>query len=472
MDDLVIVGGGPSGLAAAHEAAEAGARVTVIEREPLVGGLSRTLQFAGNRFDIGPHRFFTKNDEINALFERVLGEDVLRVSRFSRILHDGHYFDYPLTPLNAMFGMGLGSSIAIFASYAAARLRAGLAPRRIETFEDWVTDRFGRRLYEAFFKGYTEKVWGVPCRSISSEWAAQRIRGLSLGAVAHNALFKPKRKKIKSLVDAFLYPRHGAGQVYERMAAIVTGKGSAVLTGATVRSLRREGARVRAATIWRKNGGRAEVEGRFFLVSAPITDLVEMIDPPPPPEVLAAARALRFRDHIGVNFVIRGPLFPDNWLYVHDKDVALARIGNYRRFSPAMASGPDVSPITAEYFAFPDDPLARLPDARLIAHAIEELTRLRILTPDQVIDGFVVRSRKAYPVMEMGYERHLATIKAWLDGFENLLPIGRSGMFKYNNQDHAMATGLLAARTALDVRLFDPWAVNIDAEYHEAGAAR
>jgi protoporphyrinogen oxidase len=471
MSDIVIVGGGPSGLAAAHEAVSHGAAVTVLERLDRVGGLARTIPFEGSRFDIGAHRFFTKNSEIHELFTRVLGDDLIRVPRLSRILHDGTYFDYPLTPINAMFGIGLREGFAIAGSYAAARLRAALAPRPLESFEDWIVDRFGRCLYGHFFKTYTEKVWGIPCKEISADWAAQRIRGLSLGAAVRNALWKPKTEVIKTLVDEFVYPRLGAGQAYEKMAAFVNGHGGTVLTNASVRRIRREGMRACAVVVERKGEGPLTIEGRYFLVSAPLTELIEMFEPAAPPEVQQAARALRYRDHIGVNLVVRGNTFPDSWIYVHSKSVAMARIANYRNFSVEMAGQPDVSPLTVEYFVFGGDEISRCSDEMLIRRATDELHATGIIKRDQVVAGFVVRSPKAYPVIEIGHRQHVETIKAWLDQFENLLPIGRSGMFKYNNQDHAMATGLLAARTALGLRRFDPWLVNIDAEYHEAGSA-
>ena len=467
--DVVIVGGGPSGLAAAYEAAGHGASVSVFERLDIVGGLSRTISFQDNRFDIGAHRFFTKNAEVAALFTGVLGEEAIRVSRQTRILNDAKYFDYPLTPVNAMLGVGLTAGTAIAASYAAARIRAARGPVPINTFEDWVVDRFGRRLFERFFKGYTEKVWGIPCSEISADWAAQRIKGLSLASAVRNAVFKDRAGQIKTLVDEFVYPRLGAGQAYEMMAAAVEALNGDVKTGASITRMRREGNRIVAATVASAEGA-CDVEGRYFLTSAPLTDLVEISDPEAPEEVRAAARALRYREHIGVNLLIEGRPFPDNWIYVHSGAVDLARIANYRNFSPAMAAD-GLSPLTVEYFAFGGDKLSSVSDEGMVERAVSELSLLGLMERDQMAGGFVVRSDKAYPLMEVGHQNHVATIKAWLDQFENLLPIGRAGMFKYNNQDHAMATGLLAARTALGLKRFDPWRVNIDAEYHESGAA-
>ncbi|HUC70280.1 MAG TPA: FAD-dependent oxidoreductase [Stellaceae bacterium] len=472
MSDIIIVGGGPSGLAAAHEAVCHGANVTVLERQDRVGGLARTIEFEGSRFDIGPHRFFTHNREVHSLFLGVLGEDVVHVPRLTRIFYNNRYFNYPLTPFNAAFGLGVASSTTILASYLMARARRAAGIGTIESFEDWVVDSFGRRLFEMFFKTYTEKVWGIPCTHIGAEWAAQRIKGLSLSTAIVNALFKPKVNVVKTLVDEFVYPRLGAGQIYEKMAAIVAARsGSQVLTGATVRTIRREGMQVRAVGIDDGSDAIREVEGRYFLVSAPLVDMIEMMAPGAPAEVRAAYRALRYRNHVGVNLLVEGQPFPDNWIYVHSSEVGLARVANYANFSPAMADRPGRSPLTVEYFTSPGDGVWDAPDEALIQHAVGELSKMHIIDHDQMVGGFVVRSEKAYPILEIGYEAHITVIKKYLDQFENLLPIGRSGMFKYNNQDHAMATGLLAARTALGNGHFDPWLVNIDAEYHESGRA-
>jgi protoporphyrinogen oxidase len=340
-----------------------------------------------------------------------------------------------------------------------------------DSFEDWIVDHFGRRLFELFFKSYTEKVWGVACRDISSDWAAQRIKGLSLGRAITNALRGGRGNTIKTLVDEFRFPRLGAGQAWEKMAAAVAGAGGVVMLRSPATALFHANGRVSSMSIDRE-GMRTDSAGDYFLVSAPLTDIVAMMQPQAPDEVVAAARSLRYRNHISVNLVLRGNPFPDNWIYVHDDSVGFARIANYRNFSAEMAASDDVSPITVEYFSFPGDEFDRASDEAMMARATRELAKAGLVKPEMVLSGFVVRSAKAYPVIERGHDRHVATIRNWLGTFGNLLPIGRSGMFKYNNQDHAMMTGLLAARTALGLGNFDPWAVNIDAEYHEEGPAR
>jgi protoporphyrinogen oxidase len=470
--DLVIVGGGPSGMAAALEAVRNGAHPTVIERLDRVGGLARTIEFEGCRFDIGPHRFFTLNEEVQKLFEQVCGDDVRHVSRLTRIFYKRRYFNYPLTPLNALFGMGLFSSLQILASYGAARLRRLWATPKLVSFEDWIVDRFGRRLYETFFKTYTEKVWGISCQRIGADWAGQRIKGLSLLAAVANALFRSRTKVIKTLVDQFLYPRLGAGQLYQRMEAEIVAGGGTVHKKAEVLRIVRDGFRVQSVRYRDSDGTERTLGGDFFLSSAPLTDLVHQLDPPPPAAVLEAARGLRYRNHVGVKLVVHGAApFPDNWIYVHSPDVRMARISDYRNFSPEMTPAPDIHALTIEYFCFPGDDIWESSDQQLIERAQAELRHMGV-SIGRVSGGFVVRSEKAYPVIEIGYEDRIAVIKDFLDRFDNLLPIGRSGMFKYNNQDHAMATGLYAARTALGMGCFDPWLVNIDGVYHESDLLR
>jgi protoporphyrinogen oxidase len=475
MLDAVIVGAGPAGLAAAWEMSKQGAKALVLERMSQVGGLSRTVLHNGCRYDIGPHRFFTKNEEVNQLFADVVAEDTLHVPRLTRIFYNGKFFDYPLTPLNALFGVGVGASIDIFRSYLWAQMRQWARSREPENFEQWVTDHFGAKLFQTFFKTYTEKVWGIPCTKIGADWAGQRIKGLSLGTVVWNAVQRAlggaSSHSVKTLVDEFVFPRLGAGQLYEKMARRITACGSTIKTGWRVKAIFREGMRVRSMIIEDDLGNTETVIAQHFMSSAPLTDMVQMLYPAPPDEVLQACSGLSYRDHIGVHLKLEGETFPDNWIYVHSKQVKMARVANYRNFSKDMTDRDGVNPLTVEYFTFKGDEVWNMSETALVEMATQELEQMHIARANQVHSGFVVRSEKAYPVIETGFQQHIAVIKAWLSQFENLTPIGRSGMFKYNNQDHAIYTGLLAARTALGLGQYDPWLVNIDAEYHEGGQA-
>ena len=466
---VAIIGGGPAGLSAGYALSQSGVPVTVLEQFPVVGGLARTVEFEGHHFDIGPHRFFTKSVEVNKLWQTVLGSDLMAVERTTRILYRHRMFDYPLTALNTLRGLGPAHAASMILSYATARTQALLNPTTPENFEEWVVQHFGRRLYSAFFKTYTEKVWGIPCTEIGADWAGQRIKGLTLLEAVKNALGL-KGQGPRTLVDEFLYPRFGAGMLYERMARHIEENGGRILCHQKVTRVRCEGSRVVGVTAVDANGRSTEIPCTHCLSSAPLSSLVKNLWPNAPDGVQSSAASLRYRNHLSVNLIVHGNPFPDQWIYVHAREARMARIANYRNFSPAMATDGDTTPITVEYFAFPYEDLWRQDDADLIAMAAAELNATGILTPDRVKSGFVIRSAQAYPVIEVAAQEQVRDIREYLGQFSNLLQIGRSGMFKYNNQDHAIMTGLLAARRVKGEPV-DPWSVNIDAEYHEAGAS-
>ena len=471
MSHAIVLGAGPSGLAAAHELCNHGASVVVIEKMERVGGLARTVPHDGCLYDIGPHRFYTKNAEVLQLYVRTLREDLVRVPRRTRIYYGNKFFNYPLTPFNALRGLGISFSIAVLLSYLHATIRRSFCHQVPQTFEEWITTHFGARLYQTFFKTYTEKVWGIPCSQIGADWAAQRIKNLNLAQAIKHAFFKPSGTRIKTLADEFLFPRRGAGMFYEKLAAGLRGKGGHLILETPVVRIRREGTLIRSVIVREPDGSFREFEAEHFLSSIPITTLVELMDLPAPDEVRAACKGLRYRDHLAVNLKIAGQLFPDNWIYIHSKEVLMARVTNYRNFSRDMTDAENVSPITVEYFAFHGDQLWSRSDRELVRLASQELQRIGLVQTQQIHSGFVIRDEKAYPVLETGFHEAIGTVKAWLDEFKNLHPIGRTGMFKYNNQDHAIATGLLAARNALGIGRFDPWVVNIDAEYLEGSPA-
>ena len=460
---IVVIGAGPAGLAAAHELAVHGYSAVVVEKLDKVGGLARTENYRGFSFDIGGHRFFTKEDEVSRLWRDLLGPEFLRRPRLSRIYYRRNFFYYPLRPLNALAGLGFWRSLAIVLSY----LRWQVFPHRGEdTFEQWVTNRFGKKLFETFFKTYTEKVWGISCTELRAEWAAQRIRGLSL-KTAILGMFRKPRRSIKTLIEEFDYPRLGPGMMWEAARLAVERRGGSVLLGCDVVSIRRRGGAIENISI-SNNGHRETLSGAAFISSMPVREFIEKLDPPPPQPVMEAARRLRFRGLIVVCLIVKRPdLFPDNWIYIHDPAVKVGRIQNYKNWSPAMAADASKTSLGMEYFATPGDELWRMSDSALIELAKTEISRIGLAAADDVEDGCVVRAPEAYPVYDANYREALATVRGFVDGLENFQTIGRNGLHRYNNQDHAMMTGILAARNVALAERNDLWSVNTDSEYHE-----
>jgi protoporphyrinogen oxidase len=474
--DAVIAGGGPAGLTAAYELARHGRACTVLEADPrMVGGISRTDEYKGYRFDIGGHRFFSKSDEVNAIWRDVLGDQLISRSRMSRIYYDGKFFDYPLRPVNALLGLGPVRAAMILASYVKARVRP-IVPER--SFEDWVVNRFGRKLFEIFFKTYTEKVWGMPTNEITAEWAAQRIKGLSLVTAVTSALFgglfkgksegKKKGEVIKTLIDSFHYPRLGPGQMWEMTRDRIVEDGGSVVQDRRVVRVEHDGARVNAFVAVDAEGHEHVYQGTHYLSTLPIRGLIRALDPPPPPEVVRAANSLRYRDFLTVVLIVDQPeTFPDNWIYIHEPQVRLGRVQNFKNWSPDLVPDPSRSSLGLEYFCFEGDDLWTRSDADLVALGRREIAAIGLVRAEAVVDGCVVRMPKAYPVYDEEYQEHLGVIRGWLKRLPNLHLAGRNGMHKYNNQDHSMMTALLVARNILGQGQYDPWRVNTDAEYHE-----
>ena len=468
---VVIVGAGPAGLTAAFNAASAGWQVTVIEKDPTyVGGISRTVCHDGYRFDIGGHRFFSKSPEVTQWWNDRLPDDFIQVRRMSRIFYRRRYFDYPLKPWNALSNLGLFTSMACVASYAYSRM----LPRKPErSFEDWVSNRFGRRLFNIFFKTYTEKVWGIPTSELSADWAAQRIKGLSLTKAILNAFRgKPEGNAvIKTLIDTFSYPRLGPGQMWEKTASDLKAKGGVVHMGRRVTRIRHEGGNVTALESVGTDGEVTPIEGARYILSMPLQETILAFDPPLSGEVQAAARKLRYRDFLTVALVVEGENpFPDNWIYIHEPGVKLGRIQNFKNWSEAMIGKPGTTCLGLEYFCFEGDGLWTMSDDALVELGKQELEQLGLVEPSRVKSGSVVRVEKAYPVYDPGYHDCLTVIKSALAAFSNLSVVGRNGMHKYNNQDHSMMTAMLAVRN-LEGSDYDLWKVNADAEYHEENTA-
>jgi protoporphyrinogen oxidase len=463
----VIAGAGPAGLTAALELGRLGRNAVVYEADTLVGGISRSVVFRGCRMDIGGHRFFTKVPEIEALWHEILGDDLLVRPRLSRIFYRGRFFDYPLRPMNALGGLGVVESVRVLASYARAQVFPAPDER---TFDHWVSNRFGRRLFEIFFKTYTEKVWGMPCSQISAAWAAQRIKNLDLATALRNAFLGNAGNGggVTSLIERFLYPRLGPGMMWERCRDLAAAHGVQTHMASRVERIVHDGRRVSAVDV--RTCGEVHRDACGALISSmPLGELLRAMDPAPPPDVLEAVSRLRYRDFLIVGLLVnRDQLFPDNWIYVHSPEVKVGRVQNFKNWSPEMVSDPAISFIGLEYFANRGDDLWSLADDELIAQGSSEAEAIGLFDASDVQAGIVVRMPKAYPVYDGEYTGHLQTVRSWLDRFDNLYTVGRNGQHRYNNQDHSMLTGLLAARRAAGViGEVDVWGVNVEDSFHE-----
>lgn len=468
MQDILIIGAGPAGLTAAYELSKLGMRSTILEADDQVGGISRTVNYRGYRFDIGGHRFFSKVPLINDLWHEILKEEFLLRPRLSRIHYGGRYFDYPLKPINSLAGLGGMEALRIGLSYAKVKL----APSREEVnFEQWVTNRFGSRLYDIFFKTYTEKVWGMPCTEISADWAAQRIKNLSLREAVRNALVGTGQSKndevVTTLIEQFHYPRLGPGMMWECCEDLLAAQGSETLRGIYVERICHRQGRVECIYGRMPSGERMEFGGNHVISSMPLRDLICTLDPAPPDEVLQAARNLRYRDYLTVVLMVqRTSVFPDNWLYIHSPEVKLGRIQNYKNWSPDMVPDPASTSLGLEYFLWDQDKEWGWPQEQLIERGIQECVQIGLIDPSEVTDGTVVRMPKAYPVYDQRYRNSIATLRAYMQHFKNLQTIGRNGLHRYNNQDHSMLTGVYAARNVLG-DTYDVWSVNTEQVYHE-----
>ena len=461
-EEALVIGAGPAGLAAAVELARAGRPVTVLEQDDVVGGISRTVEHHGFRFDIGGHRFFTRMDELQREWEEIMGDDFLIRERLSRIFFRGQLMEYPLKIGSTLRVLGIKDSLLAVLSY----LRVSVRPVPEESFEGWVTNRFGRRIYRHFFKTYTEKVWGMPCTEISADWAAQRIKSLSFWGALRDALFGRGADEATSLLRQFHYPRLGPGMLFERYRDIALEHGATVEMERRAVSLQHADGRVQSV-ISAGEDGQSEHHVDQVISSMPLATLALSMDPPPPPEVVEAARGLRQRSFLTAALIVaEEDPFPDQWIYVHEPRVRLGRVQNYRNWSPEMVPEKNRCCIGIEYFTWADEPFWSTPDAEIIDLAMKEMGELGLIEPDLVVDGAVVRMKNAYPVYDPGYAERVEAIRRFLESIENLQTIGRAGQHRYNNMDHSMMTGKLAAGNLLGEQ-HDVWAVNVEETYHE-----
>jgi len=460
---VVVIGGGPAGLTAGYELTKFDLRPVVLEKQSLVGGLARTESYKGFHFDMGGHRFFTKVEEVKKMWQAVLGGELLRRPRLSRIYYNGRFFFYPLKPLNALLGLGFWQSILIVLSY----IRWQLFPyRREDTFEQWVTNRFGRRLFLTFFKTYTEKVWGISCSELKAEWAAQRIKDLSLKTALLSMFFKPKTT-IKTLIEEFDYPRYGPGMMWDAVKDEIERRQGVVRLNCDVVRINRTGSRIEGVVV-RHDGTEELIRGTDFISSMPATEFIKALDPPAPPATLNAAGRLTYRDFLTVVLIVNKPhIFEDNWIYIHDPGVHVGRIQNFKNWSPDMVPDPAKTSLGLEYFCTEGDAVWTMADADLIELARREIDRIGLARSEDIVDGCVVRVEKAYPVYDSDYREYLGVVRQFIDGLENCQSVGRNGLHRYNNQDHAMLTGMLAVRNLVLGQRNDLWSVNTDQEYHE-----
>ena len=466
----VVIGAGPAGLTAAYDLSKHGYPVRVFESEDVVGGISQTAERDGWRFDIGGHRFFTKVGAVEALWHEILpDEDFLLRPRMSRIYYRGKLFDYPLKAGNALKGLGLVEAARCVGSYTVARI---FPPKDQTHFDAWVTARFGKRLFSIFFKTYTEKVWGMDTCDLPADWAAQRIKNLSLFGAIKNALLPSRnQKEITSLIEEFQYPKYGPGMMWETATEKVRAQGGTVELSTGVQKVCWEqGKGAVSVSVAGSDGVGSQVPADHVISSTPISALVRMLEPAAPQHVLDAADDLRYRDFLTIALVVPQEAgFPDNWIYIHTPGVKVGRIQNFGSWSPYMVQDGRTC-LGLEYFVNEGDELWGARDADLVELGTGELEKLGLIKPGNVEKGYVVRMPKAYPVYDDRYAQNLDVIRAWLDAeVPNVHPVGRNGMHRYNNQDHSMFTALLTSENIRTGSTHDVWSVNVEEEYHEEG---
>ena len=468
---IAIIGAGPAGLTAAYLLGKAKQEVVVFEKDPqYVGGISRTETYKGYSFDIGGHRFFSKSKEVEDFWSEILSDEMLERPRSSRIYYNHKFFAYPLAAFEALRKLGIIQSTLCVLSY----LQAKISPVKNPTnFEDWVVNQFGRRLFNIFFKTYTEKVWGIPCNEISADWAAQRIKGLSLSSAIWNALFKPtakgsdKDKIIKTLIDSFRYPKKGPGMMWERCVEKSEALGVKVEMNTGIKEIHLTDGK------WSVKTSNGNTLGGFdyVLSSAPMRELIASTYPRFPEKAFTASQNLSYRDIITVVLICKDEdAFTDNWIYIHDPNVKVGRIQNFKSWSPYMVPDQSMACYGLEYFCFEGDGMWTSSNETLIALAKKEIEEIGLTKQSAVVDGYVVRQPKAYPVYDHSYKANVEAVREALKDYPGLYLVGRNGMHKYNNQDHSMMTAMLAAKNIIAGNdLYDLWNVNEDAEYHEGG---
>lgn len=443
----IIIGAGPAGLTAGIELLKTDkVDVTILERDNIIGGLARTNEYKGYRYDIGPHHFITSSDEVMKWWVDLMSDDFHQHKRFTRIYYNNHFFHYPLDPINVVTGLSLIECFRCVFSYIKARIAPIKHPK---TFQDWITNRFGKRLFGIFFKTYTEKVWGISCNKISSDWAAQRIKGFSLSKAIFYAFFGRwfKKNTPRTLQDTFYYPSLGAGSFWERAAKRFTKLDGKIILEQNVCGIEHNNFKIISVTTKTNTGLEKQHAADDFFSTMPLKTLIKSLSPLPPQEVIHAAESLQYRGLITVNLIInKAKVIPDHWLYVHEKSVRMGRIGNMNNFSIKMVAHKEHTALSLEYFAFVDEPFWKLSEEKLIKIATEELEILKLVKASDIIDGMVVKTPEAYPVYDQDYHTHLGLVLGYLKNFSNLHLMGRNGTHQYNNMDIAMLSAMHTVR--------------------------
>lgn len=448
---VLVIGAGPAGLTAGIELLKSNQfDVTVLERDSVVGGLAKTTDYKGYKYDIGPHHFITEDPAIEKWWKELMKDDFIEHKRFTRIYYNNHFFHYPLEPVNVIKGLSLFECMRSILSYAYYRF---FPIKKAVTFEDWVTNKFGYRLFSIFFKTYTEKVWGIECSKISSDWAAQRIKGFSLSKAIFYAFFGRwyKKNAPRTINNAFYYPSQGSGTLWEKAALqVYEHEHGLVRLNEEVVTIEHHNnyidALITQSTGCSTRGGAKKLhraEADYFLSTMPLKTLILSMDPVAPQSVIDAARALKYRGLITINLVVNKPdVCPDHWLYVHEKSVRMGRVGNMNNFSLKMSNNPNHTALSLEYFSFTDEPFWEKSEKELVELGATELEMIGLAKKEEVIDGFIMRTSEAYPVYDENYKEHLSEVLGYLSTFKNLHLMGRNGLHRYNNMDIAMLSAM------------------------------
>ncbi|KKR49040.1 MAG: hypothetical protein UT86_C0001G0012 [Candidatus Magasanikbacteria bacterium GW2011_GWC2_40_17] len=464
---IIIIGAGPSGLAAGWELARHKQEVLILEKEKEVGGLCRTFDFQGYKFDFGGHRFFSKQQEIRDFWRQILNEDFLIRKRLSRIYYRRKFFLYPIKLGDALKKLGLKESLLTGLSFVAIRLKRIFLKKEEINFEDWVVNRFGWRLFNHFFKSYTEKVWGISVRELGADWAAQRMKDISLGQILKSFIIKPQKGQVKSWIEEFHYPKYGPGMLYNKIAEEIKKDGGKIEFESSLVKIKHSNGQVDKIII-KKGEEMEEFFADEFVSSVPLPLLLKSLNPAPPDEILKIIDKMRFRAFFDVCLIVnKKEIFPDNWIYIHEPDVSVLRVQNFKNWSPFLAADKTKTNIGAEYICWETDQLWNMNEEELVKLATDELIKIGLLEPGSVEAGMVIRNRFAYPVYHIDYKKDLEVIFKYLSNFKNLQTIGRSGLYRYNNMDHSILTGFYAARNILEGKKYNILEINSDAEYHE-----